>query len=245
MTSHWHSSRTGATLATCVLLALLTTPAVAQVTAFCRTYTLPGPVCSSCLSGYFLSNGSCVAVAGASVIQNCTVYGSASTCVACINGYTPNANQTACVAITPGTAGSNCLSVAATGSCERCAAGYILNSATNTCVSGVTAGLTVDPLCADQRFNNGSFCSLCRQGYTLTTTGQCSLVVGSENCLVYDPDSTNNRCRVCMSGYSMLTASGNCELNVVANTGVVDPLNSGSSARVAVLASLAMLVAFR
>lgn len=185
--------------------------------ANCLAY-LNNTACLSCPAGYALANFVCTPIA------NCA-QSNGTVCTACNSGFYLGADAT-CVQLVNGTSIANCFAYLADGSCARCASGYVADTTGRACISGAAVDNQIDPLCLDQRVQNGSVCSLCRQGYNLVN-GQCVLLLNSESCLVFDPDNTST-CLVCMSGYSMLTLTGACTANSVANTGIVDPVGSAS-----------------
>lgn len=185
--------------------------------ANCLAY-LNNTACLSCPNGFALANFACTPVA------NCA-QSNGTACTACSTGYYLNANAT-CQQLVNGTTIANCFAYLADGSCARCASGFVADTSGRACISGASIDNQIDPLCLNQRVQDGTVCSLCRQGYNLVN-GRCELILNSESCLVFDPDNTSN-CLVCMSGYSMLTLTGACTINAPSNTGIVDPVGSAS-----------------
>jgi hypothetical protein len=181
----------------------------------CLAY-LNNTACLSCPPGFSLANFVCTP------IPNCA-QSDGTTCTACNVGYYLTSNAT-CQQLTSGTSIANCFAYLADGSCARCAAGYVADTNGRACISGALIDNQIDPRCVDQRIQDGTVCSLCRQGYNLVN-GRCELVLNSESCLVFDPDRAST-CLVCMSGYSMLTLTGACSANSVTNPGIVDPVGS-------------------
>lgn len=184
----------------------------------CLAY-LNNTACLSCQPGFALSNAACVQ------IPFCA-QSNGSVCTACNSGYYLGSDGT-CQQLTTGNSIANCGAYLADGSCARCATGFIANVNGTSCIAASQLDNEIDPLCVDQRVQNGTVCSLCRQGFSLQN-GQCVLVSTSESCLVFDPDNQNN-CMVCMSGYSMLALTGGCQLNAAVNTGIVDPVGGAAS----------------
>ena len=196
--------------------------------ANCLAY-LNNTACLSCPNGYALANFACT------VIPNCS-QSNGTVCTACAAGYYLNSTGV-CLQLVNGTTIANCAAYLSNGSCARCAAGFVADASGLSCLSGALVDNQLDPLCIDQRVQNGNFCSVCRQGYSLVN-GQCQLIQNSETCLIYDPSSASN-CLVCMSGYSMLSLTGGCQANSVPSTGIVDPVGS---AAIPTLAKVLLLV---
>lgn len=74
--------------------------------------------CMTCNTGYYQSNGVCVAVS--SSISNCYIYDSASTCANCTSPYVLSLSKTACLTIS--SADTNCFNMQlnAAASCSIC-----------------------------------------------------------------------------------------------------------------------------
>lgn len=183
----------------------------------CRVYSSAN-TCALCPAGYRLQNGLC------SLVENCLVSNGVD-CTQCSANYTLNANKV-CQLTSSGTGGiNNCGLVNADGSCAKCLSGAIFDFEKKSCVLASQIDSQIDPNCIDQRLSNGTFCSICRQGYKLNNSSRCDLVLGQETCLIHDLDDAN-KCRVCMSGYSMSSVRGSCSLNVLAASSQTDPLAS-------------------
>lgn len=189
--------------------------------------------CASCPQGFALN----AVTLTCSAIPNCA-QSNGTTCTACVAGFYLNVAG-ACAQLSNGTTIANCSAYLANGSCGRCGQGFIAGLNGTSCISGAIIDNQIDPFCVDQRLQDGTVCSLCRQGYTLRS-GRCELVLNSESCLVFDPDTTNN-CLICMSGYSMLSLTGGCSLNALTNPGIVDPVGSAAIFNFANVALLVVL----
>jgi len=190
----------------------------ANGTSNCLSY-LNQTACLSCPAGHALANFTCTA------IPNCS-QSNGTVCTLCMSGFYLNSTNV-CQQLANFTAIANCVSYTSKGSCGRCALGYALDLNGLSCLSAAFLDNQTDPLCIDQRVQDGSICSVCRQGYSLVN-GQCVFQQNSEICLLFDP-AQSSTCLVCMSGYSKLGLNANCTANIVRNPGLVDPVGKYSS----------------
>ena len=188
----------------------------------CQTF-LSQNQCATCKAGSVLNaSGACVPIANCAAI-------SGSVCSYCQSGYYLNSGV--CTAVPNFVAVAHCSQYLSDSRCSQCEAGYILSSDGKSCVLVTSTQFwdTWDPNCVDLRYNDPVVCSICRQGFKLDAAGVCQPIDGLETCMIYDPDTTtgNATCRVCMSGYTMLTPRGACVLNGnVTLAGQTDPLSA-------------------
>jgi hypothetical protein len=186
--------------------------------------------CTSCVSGYTLSNNQCVAVSGGATVisdrdPNCVNYVN-NVCNKCSDKYYIGSSGT-CIPVNP-----LCKSNDATGACTSCFPGYSLsagscgiagnsdpncqtrdsNGICSSCYSGFYLNLTsgkcagLNPLCKTSNTTNGN-CLSCYPGYALSN-GLCGVSFKDPNCQEYD---ANNNCIKCASKYFLNTTSGSCQ----------------------------------
>ena len=160
------------------------------------------------MDGYYLNaNNYCMACTNGS---NCAVCSTtnASSCLTCFSGYFLNNNV--CVKCTfPCT---SCASLSAT-QCSSCAIGYTL-LANNTCTktSSLSSSFgTITENCANSQLTTSGTssilsCKLCKQGYSLTSSGCVPCV---EGCKVCNPNYLT-KCSQCMTGY-FLNSTNLCQ----------------------------------
>jgi len=175
-------------------------------------------LCTSCKSGYYLSQSSCKACAQ----SNCASCSSAAKCDQCISGYTANLTQISC-AYCPFQTCQRCDSDY---QCAVCNPQYYFNNVSNSCMSCQSNCLncTNSTICTQCSvgyyiYNNScpacplncgqcnqTNCISCLSGYGLTSLGQC-ITCNVGNCLSC---SDNNVCSQCVNGYTLNSTSNTC-----------------------------------
>lgn len=124
-----------------------------QVSTACRTFSSVTGLCTSCYTGWTLSNGVCSVNAD----PNCQTVGANGICSACYGGYYYNLNQGKCLV-----GNSLCNGMSFYGDCLGCYTGYYLKA--GSCY-------LINTLCATFDYVN-YVCSSCYNGYTLVN-GNC------------------------------------------------------------------------
>jgi hypothetical protein len=210
---------------TCKVNEVCSTQSSSPVCTCATGYT--GSSCSSCASGYQMTNGVCIlAPIDCSRTTSCGGHGTClnSTCT-CSTGYT-------------GTA------------CESCAEGYQDNDKNGTCLvtctnSASTVTCSSPQTCADTSGraicscppgSSGTSCSSCLSGYTRQANGTCIMCPANttgEACAdcvtgyIKQPDgscapcpmfSTGLNCESCVSGYAKDPATGKCVKSCTSNS---------------------------
>lgn len=162
-------------------------------------------MCTTCMNGYYLTtNNYCKACTISSYCAVCSTT-NASSCITCFTGYFLNNNV--CVQCTfPCT---SCTNQVAT-QCSSCAIGYTLLS-NNTCTKTSTLSSsfgTITENCANSQLSTVGTssilkCNLCKQGYSLTSSGCVPCVEGCQTC---NPNSLT-KCSQCLPGYILNTTN--------------------------------------
>ena len=132
-------------------------PSTLQTT--CKTF-LSASVCSSCVTGYFLSGNTCKPLPA-----NCSRSDSSGFCSACKEGYALTASKTCEASTLP--AASNCIEQGAV--CYQCKSGYVLFNGGCQPMASQLSG------CQSLRNNNMNMCEVCNDGYYMNySSGTCS-----------------------------------------------------------------------
>lgn len=150
-------------------------------------------VCVRCIQGMYISNGACN-----SLMPNCAIGSSATSCIECLNGYAPTSYPiTQCLK----TNSSNCTLVNVTANnatvCTQCALGYSLDSTPDgiMCVENT-------PNCV--YYNGNGQCIQCQAGYLPSNSqyGDCVPCPG-DNCPYFCMylGITTQVCTQCINGY--------------------------------------------
>lgn len=166
----------------------------------CETY-LNFQQCSSCLSGFYLLNGNCIAFP-LSIIQNCLNYLSLTVCIGCQSGYYLNLNQ--CVRNVNIT---NCLNYDSTASrttCLQCNSQTYLQA--NACVLRTLSSSINN--CATLSLTSDT-CAVCSTGNQISSDGfACFPVV--LNCIIYATSNKNSgslKCTGCATNYYLSSSA--------------------------------------
>jgi hypothetical protein len=93
----------------------------------CYTYDNFTGSCTSCYSGYIVSNGDCILNAAGD--QNCQSFSPNQQCIQCFQGYYLDSASGICSKMSPLCNQSNPI----TGTCLSCFSGYTLNTITGNC----------------------------------------------------------------------------------------------------------------
>ena len=150
--------------------------------------------CVSCASGYYLSQGACLACH-----MSCSTCTDASLCLTCKTAYFNGTNThfSLCQACSLGC--QTCTSVIA---CTACVSGYYSSAASCTACSTNCATCTA------------SICSACITGTVLITNAcyECTNIPmqGSVGCLTCQASSTRVLCTSCSAGYYLDAATSAC-----------------------------------
>ena len=152
------------------------TNCVSNAVSNCMTATTISPfTCLQCNTGYYV-NGQSGCSGVSTVIANCNLYDSATTCLTCLTGFALASNKTACTNSYLLSSDANCAitNVLATPTCSQCALGsYFVNGTCTTCSNNTASSgcLTCDP-------NNQSTCFACMSGYYQQASGSCVRISG-------------------------------------------------------------------
>jgi hypothetical protein len=184
----------------------------------CQTFDVVNQVCTTCNSGYFLQNGSCLQPLGS---QNCQTWDFVNNvCGVCNSGYTLSLGL--CSSPTPACSSgqvlvnnvcvylpANCLALNSYYICTQCATNYQIVSGQCTLCTG----------------SNYYFpCVTCPANYYIGNAGAC--IPASQYCLTSDPNSG-----LCLSCTSGATPVGGicCGIGQVVQNGVCSSASSGNT----------------
>lgn len=203
--------------------------------SFCATQT-SAAVCSKCVAGSFLANGTCSAP-----LPNCLEAQSATQCKSCSLNYYLNASI--CTTVPAAQVIAYCsVYVNNLSQCAACAKGYALDPNGKTCWSQAQVSQTIDPNCDQAVINTGQSCQVCRQGYYLKNqTCAKAEADDSEGCFIVNWNAPST-CLVCMPGFNMYPNS-TCIFNNEVKSGLQDPLKHTAitSALLAIAVGLLLL----
>lgn len=163
------------------------TSCVVATVSNCDVPTTISPfTCITCSTGFFLNNGTCVAVPA--LIQGCVYYDSNVTCSRCQAGSLLSLNRTSCNATLANVwSDANCLNSTslATPVCSVCSVGYMfVNGGCTGCSNN-----TIAQGCAMCDPNNSSACLWCSSGLYMNSSQQCVQPINNST---NNPNQTNN-----------------------------------------------------
>ena len=174
--------------------------------AACFSCSASNPTrCNFCLPGFYLNGYICSPCTYSSRCESCQ-QSNPSSCLTCFPGsFMANNNTCISCAFPCATCSNNNANT-----CSSCAQGYVLINSNSTCMlaSKLSNNVNAQPIlnCANQQLTGTTVtCSLCQQGFALTTAGCAPCVTG---CQVCNPEFLN-QCVECEPGY-MLNASNLC-----------------------------------
>jgi len=159
------------------------------VNPLCNNYNMYTGNCNTCIVGYSMSNGNCLA--WSLINPQCLSFNNTNgNCINCANGFFKG-TKTICTKVNPlcGTYSMN------SGKCYTCIAGYsMLNG---SCFPWSL----INPQCLS--FDNSGICLNCSSGYYIGTNSMCA----QANSLCSTYDMSNGLCITCISGYAIQNGS--------------------------------------
>ena len=160
--------------------------------------------CLLCPTGFILESVEDKTICKKLIIENCkevqTIEDSRY-CSRCYSGYYWDSKTNKCASVTSPVA--NCILHDSDKTCAECKPGYLLNTQSKLCLKNI--GDSLSNCSVGKTFTaESSSCATCRPGYYLTKTGIC-LKCNVSNCAVCD--SSLDSCLICLSNFSMTTAS--------------------------------------
>lgn len=183
---------------------------------------LTANVCDTCAPGFYLSSSASACLSTAR-IENCRVYGGATTCAACNAGFYPSGGV--CVPVANSVSG--CLLYTTNGVCGACAAGLVVTG--GTCAAPPSANCRVIRTAGCRSCVNGTFPSATAvpeflSPATFWQTRRTTLLSGAEDPAASCVPSSDVQCkvaesatvcRVCSPGYYVSTTGGCISTTVI------------------------------
>lgn len=125
--------------------------------------------CTVCAAGYYPnSDGACVST---TVILNCQIYDSATTCTKCVSPYVLSVDRTKCSAVKYVDPNCNDLKLLGTATCSNCLSNFqFVNGVCSRCQ------ITAEG-CYNCNYDNSSTCLVCAPGYYMIKENVCKSII--------------------------------------------------------------------
>lgn len=166
-------------------------------------------ICTECLEGYFLLNGTCM-TNPKEAINNCVEYSGPSVCTVCAEGYYNETNQKC--TLQPEIKNCNKYSKTALGVCRECADQFYFNETAKACVQRSI----VIKNCAKFVWN-AEKCEVCKDSYLVSPdNNQCFAKISKCQTHLFIDQSGgvyNLICNTCLSGFYIKTKIENNFIN--------------------------------
>ncbi|MCP5016105.1 MAG: hypothetical protein GY938_12665 [Ketobacter sp.] len=159
-------------------------------------------ICTTCSTGYFLTDLKKCQKFPDEVIPNCEIYSSLIACSQCRQGFFKE-NSTTCKAITPVLKCQSYSQTAAASQCDTCISGWYANSISE-CLERTLKTINN---CAALNTTKDE-CLTCNSGYALNSTKKSCLQILPSKCKLYSVSDTALNCSACDDLYYFTASSG-------------------------------------